>query len=96
MGILTEIGQSVQRPTMRRAAVIVACYSPTAKTIATAKDNWSRRLPVLRTVRARAQLPPVQAWAEWPRTPSLTAAADVRLPPPAWGLTGFGALVKPT
>jgi hypothetical protein len=77
MGILTEIGQSVQRPTMRRAAGIVACYSPIAETIATAKDNWSRRLPVPLTVRAWAQLPPVRAWAEVPRTPSLTAAADV-------------------
>src|SRR5258707_15318864 len=37
MGILAENGQSVQRPTMRRAAVVVACYSPTAETIATAK-----------------------------------------------------------
>src|SRR5258705_13955373 len=83
MGILAENGQSVQRPTMRRAALVGACYSPTAETIATAKDSWSRRLPVLRTVRARAQPPPVRAWAEVPRTPWLTPAADVRLPRPA-------------
>ena len=86
MGILTDIGQSVQRLAVGRApsVVVAGCYGSGAVAIATARDSWSRTLPAPRTPQGAGATAAAARTAGAERLPTarlLPTATGERSPP---------------